>query len=63
MDKAIIELLARRARLNKALEEFPEDGGNRRVFVSDAIGDSAMHPGDRGGRRDRRSIIAERRDD
>jgi hypothetical protein len=26
MDKAIIELLARRARLNNALEEFPEDG-------------------------------------
>jgi hypothetical protein len=25
MDKAIIELLARRAGLNKALEEFPED--------------------------------------
>ena len=26
MDKAIIELLARRAGLDKALEEFPEDG-------------------------------------
>lgn len=37
MDKAIIELLARRAGLDKALEEFPEDVDAAAKLASDSV--------------------------
>ena len=37
MDKATIELLARRAGLNKALEEFPEDVAAAAKLASDSV--------------------------
>ena len=42
MDKAIIELLARRAGLNKALAEFPEDVAAAAQLASGSV--SSMRP-------------------